>query len=230
MMDYRVGKKGPFGRFTVMADPEPITPRGKRSQRDDVNPTNKLVLDEKFYPRQMSTRSTSVNARTLKGEQALRPRCLAAGRQRLDSNGNHRRLARYQGPRGAARSRKRRGSEIPDRGRGVQGCGTLNTADGLRLTRRFRRHRSRRNPRPKVGRTGRDTSEKPLEPSATGKPIRDSYRSEGGRKGTTHRVENSVRHLAGKPITPKQVEAMKQAPGQSYLLTVDQPSALSGIS
>ena len=32
VMDYRVGKKGPFGRFTVIADPEPITPRGKRSR------------------------------------------------------------------------------------------------------------------------------------------------------------------------------------------------------
>ena len=35
-------------------------------------------------------------------------------------------------------------------------------------------------------------------------------------------LKNSVRHLAGHSITSKQVKAMDSAPGQSYLLTVDQ--------
>jgi uncharacterized ParB-like nuclease family protein len=190
-------------------------------------PLSKLILDEKFYPRQ-NVNEVHVRSmvRTLKGEQALPPivvwrRGVNGSSQLVIVDGWH----RYQATsRTGAKSINAEVRKYRSEVEAFRDAVMLNTAHGLRLD----DHDAQ-----KVIEVGAALGLKEVELAGMLRTSLSHLRLLGNRFATVGEakagvkeqriaLKNSVRHLAGHSITSKQVRAMESAPGQSYLLTVDQ--------
>ena len=190
-------------------------------------PLSKLVLDDAFYPRQ-NVNEVHVRSmvRTLKGEQSLPPivvwrRGANGSTEMVIVDGWH----RYQATsRTGAKTINAEVRKYRTEVEAFKDAVMLNTSHGLRLD---------DNDCQKVIEVGATLGLKSVELAGMLRTSLSHLRllenrfatvteAKAGVKEQRIALKNSVRHLAGHSITPKQVEAMKQAPGQSYLLTTDQ--------
>jgi uncharacterized ParB-like nuclease family protein len=189
---------------------------------------SKLIVDEELYPRQ-NVNEVHVRSmvRTLQGKQELPP--IVVWKQGTNGStqltivdGWH----RYQATsRTGAKSIRADIRNYKDKAEAFKDAVALNTAHGLRLD---------DNDCQKVIETGELLGLKEFELALVLRTSIQHLHVLKGRFATVKEatkavgewrkvaLKNSCRHLAGHTVTTKQVEAMTSAPGQSYLLTVDQ--------